>query len=92
MTFRLRQSSLFILLRWSFPSVISLVFHFMHLFCFLVWKLVSSIGMHCPQFSLCSVFTDFFSPSMMTDLCVVFVGLGHSGICVLFIVCWVTHL
>lgn len=38
------------------------------------------------------VFTDFFSPSMMTDLCVVFVGLGHNGICVLFVVCCLTHL
>jgi hypothetical protein len=82
----LRQSSLFILLRWSFPSVISLMFQFMHLYCFLVWKLVSSIGMHCPQFSL------IFFPSVMTGLCVVFVGLGHSGICVLFIVCCLTHL
>jgi hypothetical protein len=39
--------------------------------------------------ALPTVFTDFFS---LDDTRVVFVGLGHSGICVLFNVCRLTHL
>jgi len=41
---------------------------------------------HCVLFSL------IFSPLLMIYMRVVFVGLGHSGICVLFNVCCLTVL
>jgi hypothetical protein len=42
--------------------------------------------------ALPTVITDFFFPSVMIGMHVVFVGLGHSGICVLFNVFCLTHL
>lgn len=88
MTFRLRQSSLFfILIRWSFPSRYfpDVPIHASVLFSGL------EIGVQYWN-ALPTVFTDLFFPSVMIDTRVVFVGLGHSGICVLFNVCCLTHL